>query len=77
MLLERPLWRATPLPKASIEVAKPKNKRPKPQQISPMLLTSSFLKNIKTTPITARITKYLEIEIDDKDAIKPVTVVPT
>ena len=29
------------------------------------------------TPMTAKITKYLEIDIDDKDAIKPVTVVPT
>ena len=26
MLLDKPEWRATPLPKASIDVAKPKNK---------------------------------------------------
>ena len=62
---------------ASPMVFKPKNKMPKPAKISPIFLICSFLKNIKMTPITAKITKYLEIEIEDKEAIKPVTVVPT
>ena len=62
---------------ASLMVFKPKKSKPKPAKISPMFLTCSFLMNIKMTPITAKTIKYLEMEIDDKEAIKPVTVVPT
>ena len=61
---------------ALLIVDKPKNNKPKPVTISPKFLIFSFLKNIMITPTTANKTKYLEKEKDDKDAIKPVTVVP-